>query len=918
MKKIVMPLVSIILAGIFAFTFVFVLKQQKTIKLSKNALETKYLADQTKVLNEENKSNSDSSSDDVEINPEYIQWYNSSEEERKEKWGDVIPPTIITKIKTENNISEEGQNLLGTAPSLEDKITDSYFKLENLIVESQKDSGWCWNYSCLKCLQTYFQKKGTLYNFAEYHLGYMRYKEFGGWLTLTMKEGDSSLGEAAYHAGGNFETFMRYAGLMTYDYEMHKWAKVEDITTKGPVTDTDDKNTIYTIESGKKYSFSKKSTPEVKVLRTVSFANIMKTYTNGNVSGYKNGYTQIKESDVESFRQKVKSQIKNNGAVKASTNIHNDYFNSNKKALYINNSDIEQNHAITIVGWDDNYSKTNFLTQPVHNGAWIALNSWGDDWGNKGLFYISYDDALVEKSMYGIIAARKWTDSPSVNVKYSTTLNTNQDVKVTISSYDKLQELPGWQIDYKNSDTEEKYYDIYTKASTLTKTYKANTTEKITIRDESGKSVTQTITIKNIDKVPPTVSVIAKTSTGENYTFNDYTNAEYVTLAVKASDDSGISEYSLNGGSSWIPWETGETLTKDFSSNTNIVIQVKDKAGNITSYNNGEVLKIKIDKVAPKISIDAKAGIDGTTWVNSEQIKNGAYITINSDDGSGSGIEAGYIYRKEGWAEDKWVTNTTTDYLNSDVHYYLTQNEKVYFRIKDKAGNYSEIMPVTINMVDTIAPTLSVSKEITSDKENYRVTIDASDPKDSNSISSGIKEYSFDGGKTWSTNNYKEYTVNQTIKAGIIGVRDNAENETYYNDELNLIRQYFKVKECEVKDNYILDVKPSKTIEEFLKQIDTNIEYRVLDKEKNVISNKDVFIGTGMSIELKDGSLYVIVIYGDTNGDGIQDVHDLGAVADNIVKKKKLENEYLLAGNLNKDNAVDIADLSIMVSLVTK
>lgn len=37
------------------------------------------------------------------------------------------------------------------------------------------------------------------------------------------------------------------------------------------------------------------------------------------------------------------------------------------------------NHAVTIIGRDDNYPKENFLEehQPPENGAWLVKNSWG-------------------------------------------------------------------------------------------------------------------------------------------------------------------------------------------------------------------------------------------------------------------------------------------------------------------------------------------------------------------------------------------------------------------------------------------------------------------------------------------------------------------------------------------------------------
>ena len=49
-------------------------------------------------------------------------------------------------------------------------------------------------------------------------------------------------------------------------------------------------------------------------------------------------------------------------------------------------------HGVTIVGWDDNYPKEMFLKTPPGDGAWIIKNSWGEEQGDKGYFYISYYD----------------------------------------------------------------------------------------------------------------------------------------------------------------------------------------------------------------------------------------------------------------------------------------------------------------------------------------------------------------------------------------------------------------------------------------------------------------------------------------------------------------------------------------------
>ncbi|AWX31883.1 C1 family peptidase [Methanosphaera sp. BMS] len=59
---------------------------------------------------------------------------------------------------------------------------------------------------------------------------------------------------------------------------------------------------------------------------------------------------------------------------------------------YYCNRNTNVNHAICIVGWDDNYSRNNFRFTPGGDGAWIIKNSWGTNSGMDGYYYVSYYD----------------------------------------------------------------------------------------------------------------------------------------------------------------------------------------------------------------------------------------------------------------------------------------------------------------------------------------------------------------------------------------------------------------------------------------------------------------------------------------------------------------------------------------------
>lgn len=98
-------------------------------------------------------------------------------------------------------------------------------------------------------------------------------------------------------------------------------------------------------------------------------------------------------------RTTMKQWILNYGASYISMVYEPTYINDNT-AAYNYQGYGNMNHAVTLVGWNDTYSKDNFPEgcKPINNGAWLAKNSYGSSWGDRGYFWISYEDNYLNRS----------------------------------------------------------------------------------------------------------------------------------------------------------------------------------------------------------------------------------------------------------------------------------------------------------------------------------------------------------------------------------------------------------------------------------------------------------------------------------------------------------------------------------------
>ena len=107
------------------------------------------------------------------------------------------------------------------------------------------------------------------------------------------------------------------------------------------------------------------------------------------------------------------------------------------------------NHAVAIVGWDDNYSKENFATTPEGDGAWIIKNSWGAQCGDGGYMFISYYD--------GTLCADDKLTEQAVAYVFENTLPYNKNYQYDFTGidefmmYDETSELYGTPITNVNN-----------------------------------------------------------------------------------------------------------------------------------------------------------------------------------------------------------------------------------------------------------------------------------------------------------------------------------------------------------------------------------------------------------------------------------------------------------------------------------
>lgn len=118
---------------------------------------------------------------------------------------------------------------------------------------------------------------------------------------------------------------------------------------------------------------------------------------------------EIRQSDFKDY-ETIKKLVYLYGGVESA--LYVDFDNYMEESAYYHEEfnsycyqgDQVSNHDVVIVGWDDNYPAENFVGDVSEDGAFLCMNSWGENFGNMGTFYVSYEDVNI--GGYGIAYSR--------------------------------------------------------------------------------------------------------------------------------------------------------------------------------------------------------------------------------------------------------------------------------------------------------------------------------------------------------------------------------------------------------------------------------------------------------------------------------------------------------------------------------
>ena len=317
---------------------------------------------------------------------------------------------------------------------------------------------------------------------------------------------------------------------------------------------------------------------------------------------------------------------------------------------------------------------------------------------NNGTFEFKYTDANgVEHS---IEAKVTWIDKegPEVNIEYSTTELTNEDVVATLIGLSEGDIVV-------NNDGSTSY------------TFKENGTFEFIVRDKLGNETKVSATVSCIDKTSPTADVV--------YSTEELTN-ESVVVKLENFSEEGVVIVNNDGKAEYIFEENGtfEFIIRDKAGNETIipvVVNWIDKGGPVVnvSYSTKELTNKDVVVTLEGLEEgDTVVNNDGNTTYTFKE--NGTFEFIVRDKiGNETRVPvvvtwidkvaptASVEYNMDSWTNEDVIAKLVdlseeVTILNSEVvnnSYTFKDNGEFKFEFVDKAGNKGEVV-AKVNWID--------------------------------------------------------------------------------------------------------------------------------------------------------------------------------------------------------------------------
>lgn len=280
------------------------------------------------------------------------------------------------------------------------------YKTTGIKIKNQGNTGECWAFTATTGIEAYNLTQGRVAKeYSPRHMDYSCSKSFTNVSSVTKtlfnRETTANVGSfflvMAYLGGGN-------GPVLESNYPFST-----DVTTKVPYESLDIKK-------------------EELVQSVLVFPAIYKQLSGNTITYYTsdtmNQTTQYSSNEVSAIRNQIKTQIKEYGAV---SGMVCETMSDGNNIYTPADSDKSPNHAITIVGWNDEYIVSGWRSP----GAYICQNSYGDQMFDNGYVYVSYDDKFIEQFVvgykdvkdYDIENVYEYDECGSFGVVRSSTLN---------------------------------------------------------------------------------------------------------------------------------------------------------------------------------------------------------------------------------------------------------------------------------------------------------------------------------------------------------------------------------------------------------------------------------------------------------------------------------------------------------------